>query len=338
VEPRRVSADALVAALRARGLIAADAPSLPDESDRPWYLSLLMGIAGWVAGLFVLGFIVALLDVKSARDVLTIGVVLLGSAWALYAASRSIVFLDQLALALSIAGQIAVALYLVDEFDRALPAAAILLGLQLLLFAVMSYRVARSLAALAATIAWVFVVRSWMRPHEAEHAFIDPHGILTAPLFGPWAVPVEWLLTWAPPITLVVWLRRAEARWLAHAAASWARPALTGLLLGIALGGICAEPQSLLFVDAQGVGLEFSWWTLVPLLSIALAMFAAHVAFSLRNAGLLGTCVVATLVHLGRFYYLYGTTLKMKSLIMLVMGLVLLGAGRMLDRRAKGAA
>jgi len=326
----------LISALRERGLIAADAAAPPDGTERPWFLSLLMGIAGWVAGLFALAFIVTFFDLDSARRFLSIGLVLLGIAWALYAASRAIVFFDQLALALSIAGQIAIAFYIAEKFD-ALPVAATLLGLQVLLFVLMPDRVARTLSAFAATIAWVFVVRYGLRPHESS-VFLDGQGNLAAPLFGSWTVPIEWLLTWAPPLALVLWLRRTEARWMARRAAAWARPALTGLLLGIALGGICAEPESLLFVGARDVGQELSWWTLIPLLSIALALFGVHASFSLRNAGLLGACVVAALAHLARFYYLYGTTLRLKSLLMLVMGLVLLGAARLLERRAGGAA
>jgi hypothetical protein len=61
-------------------------------------------------------------------------------------------------------------------------------------------------------------------------------------------------------------------------------------------------------------------------------MLAAWIAFAVRSAGLLGLGVVAALVHLARFYYLYGATLTLKAVIMLAVGLVLLGAGRLLGR------
>jgi hypothetical protein len=338
VEPARVNGEALIAALRERGLVAATAPAPPAEAGvRPWFVALLMGIAGWIAGLFVLAFIVTFFEVRSAHDIVKFGLALLGTAWILYAAGRSIVFLDQLALALSIAGQVALALYCAEKFDRALTVATLLLALQLALFVAMPDRVARALAAFGAVVAWVFVVRFGLRPHENDHLFMDADGGPVAPLFGVWTVPAELLLTWAPPVLLTLWLRRTEAAWMARGVAAWARPALTGLLLGMALGGIGAEPTSLLFVGPQDVGQQFSWWSLVPLLSIALALFSAWAAFSLRNAGLLGTAVVAALVHLARFYYLYGTTLTTKSAIMLAMGLILLGAGRLLDRHAGGA-
>jgi uncharacterized membrane protein len=80
---------------------------------------------------------------------------------------------------------------------------------------------------------------------------------------------------------------------------------------------------------------HFTGWALLPLLSIALALFAAFNAFALRNQGLIGVAIVAALAHLARFYYLYGTTLTIKSAIMLGAGLLLLGAGRLLARRVQ---
>jgi hypothetical protein len=122
---------------------------------------------------------------------------------------------------------------------------------------------------------------------------------------------------------------------MARAAASFARPAIGGLLLGIALGGMAAEPVSMLMFGHDELGREFDGWSLFPLLSIGLALFAAFNAFALRSAGLLGLAIVAALAHLARFYFLYGTTLTVKSAIMFGAGLLLLGAGRLLARRVE---
>jgi hypothetical protein len=327
-----MNADALIAALRERGLISAEAPPKPDDAERPWFISLLLGIAGWAAGLFTLAFLFTFLDLKSTEPLLTVGVVLLGIAWGLYVVSRKLVFVDQLALALSIAGQVALSFYLADKLDGQLLVAAALLGLQLLVFAAMPDRTARVLASFLASVAWVFVVRFWLRPHEGDAPFADSYGHVIAPLFGVLTLPIEWLLTWTPPIALLLWLRHTETRWMARRAASFARPAITGLLLGLALGGIGAEPESMLTLGPDDIGRDFNWWALIPLLSIALAMLAAWIAFAVRSAGLLGMAIVAALVHLARFYYLYGATLTLKAVIMLAVGLVLLGAGRLLGR------
>jgi hypothetical protein len=121
---------------------------------------------------------------------------------------------------------------------------------------------------------------------------------------------------------------------MAHPARAFARPALTGLLLGLAVAGIFTEPFTSLAFGVADVGLRFSWWALFPLLSIGLALFAAYCAFGLRNPGLTGIAIVAALVHLSRFYYMYGTTLAWKSLIMLVAGVALIAASVVLGRRA----
>ena len=48
----------LVEALRARGVLAADAPAPPtDTSHRPWFIALMLGFAGWLAGIFLLSFL-----------------------------------------------------------------------------------------------------------------------------------------------------------------------------------------------------------------------------------------------------------------------------------------
>ena len=328
----------LVSLLRERGLIAADAAPPPDGSDRPWFISLLMGIAGWVAGLFVLVFLAIALDLDQHRQIAAAGVVLLAVAWALYAIDRGKVFVDQLALALSIAGQLAITIYLFESLRGALPITAAIVGMQVLLFVVMPDRVARTLAAFFASIAWVFVVRFFLRPDEGGSDIFGHDGGLRAPLLGAWTLPLEWALSWAPSVALILWLRRTETRWMARAAAAFARPAISGLLLGIALGGMAAEPVSMLMFGLEEVGRTFDWWSLFPLLSIGLALFAAYNAFALRSSGLLGLAIVAALAHLARFYYLYGTTLTVKSAIMLGAGLLLLGAGRLLARGAEARA
>ena len=45
----------------------------------------------------------------------------------------------------------------------------------------------------------------------------------------------------------------------------------------------------------------------------------------------------AALVHLSRFYYLYGTSLTWKSVIMLCLGALMLGIGVLLQRRPASA-
>jgi len=311
---------------------------IPDKAppaqhpDRPWFVALLQGVAGWLAGIFLLVFIGLIFKPESSSASFLVGGVLLVAAWTMYHADRDAVFLDQLALAISIAGQFAVAWGIVKEDSSGLPIASTLLALQIFVLLIMPNKVARTLAALFATIAWVYTVRFLLRPGHGDLVFFDGDRGQAAPLLGVWAVPLAWCLTWLPLLALSFWLIRNEARWMASSLRRYARPLLVGTLLGLSLGGIAAEPFTAFALGLETIGMRFSWWALFPLLSVALAMFSAWGAFRLRSAGLLGFAVLAALLHLSRFYYLYGTTLMWKSVIMLSLGAVLLLAGNALHR------
>ncbi|HEU4780746.1 MAG TPA: DUF4401 domain-containing protein [Steroidobacteraceae bacterium] len=300
--------------LRAQGLIAADAPVAPvHNTDRPWFVALLQGVAGWLAGIFLLVFLGLVFRPESGGAFFVIGTLLLGAAWFLYRADRDAVFLDQLALAISIAGQFAVAASVIKDDLSGLSIATTAFAVQVFVLIVMPNRIARTLAALFATIAWAFTRR---------FLFI---GELTPPL--------GWVLTWLPLLALAGWLVLREPQWMASSLRRFARPVLTGVLLGLSLGGMAAEPFSVMILGTESLGMRFSWWALFPLLSIGLALASAYGAFRVRSAGLLGFAVLAALLHLSRFYYLYGTTLMWKSVIMLTAGALLLLAGVWLRRR-----
>lgn len=97
-----------ISLLKTRGVIPEKAPPVQNP-DRPWFVALLQGAAGWLAGIFLLTFIGLIFRPESTGAIFILGGLLLIAAWALYRADRDAVFLDQLALAISIAGQFAVA-------------------------------------------------------------------------------------------------------------------------------------------------------------------------------------------------------------------------------------
>jgi hypothetical protein len=321
--------------LRSRGVIPEKSPPVQDL-DRPWFVALLQGAAGWLAGIFLLVFIGLMFKPESSGAIFAVGALLLASAWALYFADRNAVFLDQLALAISIAGQFAVAWGIVKDDFAGLLLSATLLGLQLLVLLIMPNKIARTLAALFATIAWVFTVRFLLRPGQGEQLFFGGGHGEYAPAMGAWTLPLAWALTWLPLLALAWWLIRKEAQWMSGGLRRFARPLLTGTLLGLSLGGIAAEPFTVFALGSESMGMRFSWWALFPLLSVALAMFSAWGAFRVRSSGLLGFAVLAALLHLSRFYYLYGTTLMWKAVIMLAAGAALLLAGLALRKHVPG--
>jgi hypothetical protein len=322
----------VIEALRARGTIAADAapPDMPDE-HRPWYVLALTGVAGWLAGLFLLGFLGIAFKLESKSVLGFLGAGLLGAAWALYYADRRAVFLEQLALALSFAGQAALAWSFIADTNSGLVICITLLVLQLGVLLVIPNKTARSIAALFAVIAWVYVLRFALKPARGEEIFFAEG--FDAARVGRVAAMLMWLVTWVPMVAGTLWLVTREGQWMAGPLRIFLRPILVGLLLALSLGGIASEPFMIVAFGMDEIGKNLSIWALFPLLSIALALFSAYCAFRLRSDGLAAFAVFAALMHLARFYYLYGTSLTWKALIMACLGVLLLGAGTWLARR-----
>jgi len=304
--------------------------------DRPWFVSLLQGVAGWLAGIFLLVFLGMVMEPDSSVALFILGSILLAAAWFMYHADRHGAFLDQLALAISIAGQLALAASVLKDHYSALGASVTALVLQILVLLLMPNKIAKTLAALFATAAWVYTVRFLMRPGSIESIFFEERFASdVAPHL--WMVPAAWLLTWLPLLALAAWLIVREPQWMASGLRRFARPTLTGVLLGLSIGAIVAEPFTMVILGTGLWGRGMDWLAIFPLLSIALALFAAYGAFRVRSNGLLGFAVVAALLHLARFYYLYGTTLMWKSVIMLCVGAALLFAGMALRNRVTDA-
>ena len=329
----------LIAALRERGLLKSDTPLMfTEDNHRPWFVALMTGAAGWLAGLFLLGFIGLTVRPDSSITIFVIGAVLLGVAWVMYRADRELVFLDQLALALSIAGQFAVAWALLEDSNSAFVMSGTVLLLQLVVFALMPNRAARTIAALFAVIAWVYTVHFALFPGKTHSIFWlwerDPARTGFA-----WSL-AGWLISWVPLIALTGYLATRESRWMASPRRVLARPLFTGLAVGIAIGGLAVQPFSTFMIglDSQDIGIGMNWYALFPLLAIAMALFAAYCAFQLRSLGLLGFAILAALVHLSKFYFLYGTSLTWKAVIMGCLGVAMVGAGLLVRARAANEA
>src|SRR5262245_4542857 len=115
-----ITTETLTSELIRRGAIGARTPAWTSQApDRPWFVSMLLGVAGWLAGIFVLLFILALFKPEHAGSFTLFAVVLLLGAFGLYTADRHNAFFDQLALALSIAGQVAATAAVADATHSA---------------------------------------------------------------------------------------------------------------------------------------------------------------------------------------------------------------------------
>lgn len=331
--------DELQRALVERGLIGIDAEVAPPGStdanapahDRPWYVGLLLGVSGWLAGLFMLGFVALLFRPDTAPAAAVCGAILLGAAWALFKVDRDGAFVAQLALALSIAGQ-CLLLFAMNEHTHSLgQVAASALLLQTVLALALPNPLQRTLCAFFAAMAWALTVRFAL---FGEPAFW--HGERTVAASSGAALG-GWLLAWLPVGVGIVTLIRHEAGWMARGWQPIVRPVLAGLILGLAFATLASQPfESFGGFGAFGDGaVATDWLALWPLLSALGALGGIAAAFALRSRGLIGACAIAALAHVSHFYYALGTGLLFKSLLMLVTGAAMLLAARSLSNEGQ---
>ena len=324
----RSTSEAFIATLMRNGVIPANAAPLPPRpEDRPWFVSALQGIAGWLAGIFALVFIVTAFEPRGTGSFILIALVLLPAAFALYLSARNNVFLDQLGLAASMAGQISATVAFADSGRNSVSiTTAGVAIMQCVLVMIMPNRLARSLAAFFACVAWSLTIRfAWWGEEETWNA--ARHAVSLAPALVGWAV------IWIPVAAICIATITSEPRWMGQPAARIVRPALSGMLLALTFGTFASEP-----LDAFGwlwlsKPTSPNWLVLWPLLNAAAALLAGFGAFHLRNRALLGVAIAAALLHIGQFYFLLGTSLVVKSVIMVVVGSLLLGWGLLLTHR-----
>jgi len=328
----RITPEAFTAALIHDGVIAANAAPLPPQpEDRPWFVSALQGIAGWLAGIFTLIFIGAAFEPHDAASFIIFAALLLSAAFALYFSAQNNTFLDQLALAASMAGQISATMGFATGMHHSLsiPAAGVAV-MQCALVILMPNHLARSIAAFFACVAWSLAIRfAWWG--EAESWDAAQHAVSLIPAL------IGWVVIWIPVAVGCIVAILEEARWTGQPAARIVRPALSGMLLALTFGTFASEP-----LDAFGWMLTSRppgqrWRVLWPLLHAAAALLAGFGAFRLRNKALMGIAIAAALLHVGQFYFLLGTSLVMKSVIMAVVGMILLGGGLLLGHRGSTA-
>jgi Domain of unknown function (DUF4401) len=303
----------------------------PVAPARPWYIGLLLGVSGWLAGGFLLVFVAMLFHPDSAGAAAFSGTVLLAAAWGLFKADRDGAFTSQLALALSFAGQCLVLFAMTEHSHAPAGVASAACVLQLAMLALMPNRLHRLMSALFAVIAWAL---AWRFGLFGEPSWSGASGTSGTAASLPAAL-AGWAVTWVPLGATLVLLIRHEPAWIARGWAPVLRPALTGLVVGIAFATLLSYPlESLQWWGNTPVRTD--WLALWPLLSAGAALAALAAAFALGSRALMGACIVATLLHVSHFYYALGTSLLFKSLLMLLMGAALLLTARWLAAQPGG--
>jgi hypothetical protein len=316
---------------------------MPEETatESPWYVRAMLGVAGWIAALFLLGFVAVGLEfvVESETASIVMGLVALLAAYVILSAAAND-FLQQFGLAVSFVGQALIVFgcgELLDWFGNGI---WWLIGLlQMAVAIVMPSFMQRLVAAVVAVFAFsvaleyhafvVFVLATlvvaliWLKEFEWSRRgrVLRPVGygmtLALVCLKGPMLLDQ----------TLVFWFPRDADMTLVIPA--WVGELALGLLLVAVVARLMlrnnvswgSRPMVIaLFAAAvvAGVSLEMS--------GVAVGFMVALLGFSNSNRILVGLGIAALLFYVSGYYYVLDATLLAKSGMLAAMGVVLLSA------------
>jgi hypothetical protein len=305
--------DADVLALTEAGLLQqALPPSIAASS--PWPIKLLLGAAAWFAAIFVLVFLVLLLEPDSPAEAGLIGALLIGASFALFLV-RPTIFLEQVALAAALAGQGFLLYALGEWFDSSQPSriAFLAAALQVVCFALLPNAISRSLSAFFAAVAWASAWR--LLAYESPDSGTMGIG--------------GWLLVFLPLLGLLAFLLATERRWWTRRLAPHAQAAAGSLITAICVAPLIFQP----FQDIVDWRYGQTTLALWPLLSVLVALVALAAARQLQSAALMALAIVSAIANTIAFYYMLGVSLLFKSLLLLALAGLAFALARMLHVR-----
>lgn len=319
------------------GLVQGEIPAKNTEQS-PWFIKILLAISGWLAALFLMGFIaLGLSDLwREPTMALIIGLIMIGIAYAIFRGSKN-EFAENLALAISLAGQgwVVFAFFELIE-SKSLP--LILTGfLQILLIVLIPHylhrifssfcaAVAFSIAMIALNLPFVFtsallLAAAWIWLHEFDYpqhlSILHPigYGVVLALLIikgSNWFGDELWELG-------------------NNTGANFTQPWMDELLSGIVALWVVSQ---LLWRNSQALAQPRSHVILIGTLLVCVASMKAEgitigtvvliLGFANSNRILMGLGVISLLTYISAYYYLLDTTLLNKSFSLLLIGVVLL--------------
>jgi len=328
--------------LRDAALVEGAAPPAK-EFDSPWYVRVMLGAAGWIGALFLLGFVGAGLAFvfRSATIAMVAGLMACAGAYAVFRAGRASVLAGQFALAVSLAGQVMFGFGLFEALDRLDAAAWLLLAaFEAALALVMANSVHRVWSAFA-TVAALSAAMSSLGVHQlvpgataAAFAIVwlnefewSPHGSIARPIgYGLAAglLQVDAQILWGE-LGVLIGGRGAEP-W-AHDLGRWMGAALVGLAFVYTVWRLL-EREGVPPASRAGGGLLAASVLLMiaslPAPGVPAALLVVLLAFANGNRPLLGLGLLGLAGYLSHYYYGLQTTLLVKSVVLATTGLLLL--------------
>ena len=328
--------------LQSAGLVTGEVPAA-SAPESPWYVRVMLGIAGWIAAIFLLAFVGAalawVLDSKIAAVI--IGVITMGIAWLMLRRWSGNEFSTQFALAISFAGQVLFAFGVFnasDRLDTEVAAWLFLAIVQVVLAILMPNAIHRFCSAYIAAAAFYMVLRAvelpWLGP--ALLLALAARGWLNEfrmPGRGAMIRPIAYGL-----VLVTVSISLGE-RWYTSMTYQSTEPTmfqlyapwLGALLLGAVLLWVVV---ALLRRGGLAITGRFGAICLIGALALTLVSLKAPgvtigvcillLGYAHRNLVLTGIGVISLLAYIFAYYYQMDVTLLAKAQSLAMLGVVLL--------------
>ena len=312
----------------------------------PWFVRVLQAFSGWLAALFLLGFIAmgVMFVLESPAASLGLGLVMIGAAYGLLHRANNDV-LEHMALVISLAGQLVVAWAALEFLYESAYLFWSLLVLQVLLALLMPSSVHRTFSSFAACLALYMALAMSAMAIVASGLVLLALTLLWLNEFR-WPGRIREVQAWGYGLLIGLLVIQGStdsgqlfAFWLDGYSANafaWSAPWVNAVLIALSLA-------LLIYTTFQST----PHWALYlsPVALLLISFYAPDVGqglvivllgFAMGHRLVLGLGVLSLLIGIGSYYYGLNATLLTKALTLLIIGGVLL-ALRWILRRWLGA-
>lgn len=329
--------------LRKSGLVEGDAPSV---TSAPWYVRIMLGIAGWIGALFILGFVGTgfAMVMRSSGAATMAAVICCGAAYAIFRMAAKGDFASQFGLATGLVGQVLFGVAIFMQFNSGEAAGFFLcFGVEAAVTLLMPNFIHRIFTTLAAVAALSFGMaqaglHGFVLPLTAAGCAVVWRGetrlAKRADLWQPVGYGLALGVVQAATTSLLggemlSFFDRNGSSWLQRHATEVGTALVAVVFLAVALH-ILRELDISIY-STEGIAI-LSCAAVVLVVSFPAHGFAAAaliliIGFAGGNRILFGLGLLAMASFLSHYYYHMNETLLVKSLILGVIGVLLL-AGR----------
>jgi len=339
-----ISNSVLWSQLKIKGLVDGDMPKgEDDESSNLWYVRALQGFAGWLAAVFMLGFlgfgVGGLFEYPVAMMVM--GVMIHTSVYVFFKSKSNSDFFEQMVLAFSLTGQFVIAFGLIQFFGFADRQWLVMIGLyQIILVFLMQNYLHRFLstwfaiialfwgfeyvvysglasALIAALLVWIWLEKAgW----EVERSFYEPVGYALAIALLQLNVQGQfWLFD-------IIHHRNSEVTWMVLNAPLFSAMLNTVILIYFVARIIKERRISLSSTTGKLVvlGTVLLLFSALPVIGVSSALLVLLLGFSRQRILLMAMGGLSLVGFVSWYYYSLNETLLFKSIVLMLIGLVLL--------------